>query len=89
MKAEDSIPINDWMILYDQADFSQSVLIKDNWQQINIPSTFLTPYPHINDFQFVWLKAEFNIDDDPLKFYGLSTGRVKYSDKIYRYDRNS
>ncbi len=78
-----SIKISNWKILYHQDQSLKDVLKKSDWQPIEIPSTFKLPYPPVKDFQFVWLRGEFNIKDDPSNYYGLSTGRIRFTDKIF------
>ncbi len=78
-----SIQVNNWKILYEQDKSLDSVLQKNGWESVEIPATFEFPYPQVNDFQFVWLKGEFNIKDDPSRYYGISTGKIMFSDRVY------
>ena len=41
------------------------------------------PYTPVKDFQYVWLKGDFDISVDPDNLYGLSTGRIRLADKIF------
>ncbi len=77
------IQVKNWKILYEQDKSLESVLQKSGWKPVTIPLNFKSPYPPIKDFQFVWLKGELYIENDPSDYYGLSTGRIRLSDKIY------
>ncbi len=78
-----TVKVKNWMILYDQDESPDAVLIKNGWQNMSIPLLIKLPYPRKNDFQFVWLRGEVDISVDPGIYYGLSTGRIKFSDRIY------
>ncbi len=84
-KENNSIEVKDWKILYEQDETLQSVLNKntDSWQPVEIPLTVKFPYPPAPNFQFVWLKGDFDIKDDSSSYYGLSTGRIRFTDKIF------
>ncbi len=77
------IPVKNWKILYEQDQTIESVLRKSGWEPVEIPLTFKLPYSPQKDFQYVWLKGEFDIKDDPSIYYGLSTGRVRLADKVF------
>lgn len=78
-------PINltSWEILYEQEDSLEKVIVRDEWKPVDIPSKIELPYAPVRGFQFVWLRSSFWIAGDPSLFYGVSTGRIQYSDKIY------
>ncbi len=78
-----SIHVKNWKILYEQDSTLVSVLQKSGWEPVGIPLTVKLPYPPACDFQYIWLKGEFEIKDDPSIYYGLSTGRVRLADKIF------
>lgn len=40
-------------------------------------------YHSKNKFSYVWLKGEFRTNDDPSRYYGISTGRIRLCDTIY------
>ncbi len=81
----ESIEVKNWMILYEQDTTLQSVLLKnpDAWQPVQIPLTVRFPYPPSREFQYVWLKGDFEVNDDPSIYYGLSTGRIRITEKIF------
>ncbi len=78
-----AVKVKNWQILYEQDDSPAAALQKDGWQDVQIPLRFRLPYAAKNDFQFVWLRGEFDVSGDPAVYSGLSTGRIRYSDRIY------
>ncbi len=80
---DNSIKVKNWKILYEQDQTLESVLKKSGWESVSVPLKIKLPYPPVRDFQYVWLKGEFEITDDPANYYGLSTGRVSLADKMY------
>ncbi len=82
----DSIPVKNWQIIYQQDESLEKIKNKDGWYPVKIPSTFILPYTPNRDFQFVWLRGEFEIAKDPSVYSGISTGRIKFSDTFYIND---
>ncbi len=80
---ERSIRIKNWGILFDQSNSIETVIHKNGWKPIASLSRLKLPYSQIRDFQYIWLKGQFWIDKDPSIYHGLSTGRIRYSDKIF------
>ncbi len=80
---DDEIIIKDWKILYDQDRLLQGIINKKDWKKIEIPSAFKVPGNSAKNFQFVWLKGEFDIKDTPGEYKGLSTGRIRFCDEIF------
>ncbi len=83
----DSIRVKNWKILYDQDNSLESVLKKNGWKPIADISNIKTAYPIIKNFQYVWLKGEFNIEKDPGSCYGLTTGKIRFIDKVFINNR--
>lgn len=83
----DSIRVKNWKILYNQDKSLESVLQKEGWEPVADISNIKAPYPANKDFQYVWLKGEFDIEGDPTACYGLSTGSIRFIDKIFINNR--
>ncbi len=78
-----SLRVTDWQILNEQSDSIELISQKNGWRPVAIPGTFKMPYAPIMAFQYVWLRGEFNIDSSPSDYYGISIGRIRYSDRVY------
>ncbi|MCU0822781.1 MAG: AraC family transcriptional regulator, partial [Spirochaetes bacterium] len=78
-----SIRVKNWKILYDQDPSFESVVKKTGWQDVKIPSSFKLPYPAEKKFQFIWLKGDFEVRGDPAEQRGISTGRMRLTDKTF------
>lgn len=79
----DTLSAGNWRILYQQDESLASVLKAESWKPVSIPLMIKPPYSTVDEFSFVWLRGIFNIKGDPAEFYGLSTGRIRFSDEIY------
>lgn len=82
----ESIEVRSWRILYSQDDSIDRARVAGIWNKIEIPSKFRLPYPPLKDLQYAWLKGEFDITDDPARYYGITFGRIHYTYKIYVND---
>jgi AraC-like DNA-binding protein len=80
---KDSIHVKNWKILYEQNESLETVIQKNGWENISIPSVFKLPNPAVKGFQYIWLRGELTIEDNPSSYYGLSTGRIRLADKIF------
>ncbi len=80
---KNSIKVKNWEILYEQDQTLESVMQKSGWEPVSVPLKIELPYPPIKGFQYVWLKGELEITDDPADYYGLSTERVSLADKMF------
>lgn len=78
-----SITVKNWNILYDQNESLDKIKKTDGWQPFEIPSIITLPYKPDSKFQFVWLRGKAFTGKSPEKYYGISTGRLKFSDTIY------
>ncbi len=78
-----SIVLKDWEIIDRQDESIENIIKSGGWQKITMPYSCLIPYPPSMDFQFIWLRSVIKITDDPAKYYGISAGRIKYSESIY------
>lgn len=80
---DDSLRVNEWQILYEDADSPAEAASKNAWNSIDVPSMFKVPEPAEKYFKFIWLRGNFTIYDDPSHYQGISTGRIRYSDTVY------
>ncbi len=78
-----SINVTDWKLLYDHDISLESVALKSGWKPVEIPLSFKYPHPRVEDFQYLWLKGEFIISDDPAEYFGICMGRVYHTDRVY------
>ncbi len=78
-----SITVKNWQIIYEQDITIESVMQKSGWESIDIPSTFKMPYQPAREMQYAWLKGEFEIDGEQSDFYGLSIGRVCFTEEVF------
>lgn len=79
---EDTITAVNWKILYQDRTL-EDLPGESEWQPVHVPSAFKFPHRSTKEFNFVWLKGEFIVRDDPSAYCGLTTGKIKYSDRIY------
>ncbi|MCU0821115.1 MAG: hypothetical protein MUC95_01415, partial [Spirochaetes bacterium] len=79
----DSIHVRNWMLLYTQDQSLESVSQKSGWEPVAAPSNIKLPYPLIRGFQYVWIRGDFKIKDEPSRYYGLSTGCISFSDRVF------
>ncbi|MCP4131079.1 MAG: helix-turn-helix transcriptional regulator [bacterium] len=79
---KDSIPVKNWEILYDEDPSQRAVAQKKGWKPISVPFRFDLPASGENRFHFTWLKGEFTITGDTSRYYGVTTGRIKFSDTV-------
>ncbi len=77
------IEIKHWSILYSQEDDPAKLPQNESWQRVNLPFMFRLPYPPKKGFQYVWFKGEFDVQDDPAKYYGIMPGRIYFTDSFY------
>ncbi len=79
----ESIPVTDWKVLYIQEPSLDAVRGITGWVPIAIPSRFRLPYKPDRTFQYCWLRGEFDISDNPDRYYGITLGRINYTYLIY------
>lgn len=77
------IEISRWSILYNQEENIAQLPQADGWQPVQLPAMFKLPYPAKRDFQYVWFKGEFEVQDDPARYYGIMPGRIYFTDSFY------
>ncbi len=77
------IEIKRWSILYNQEENIARLPQNDGWQEVKLPAMFQIPYPAKRDFQYVWFKGEFEVSDDPGRYYGIMPGRIYFTDSFY------
>ncbi len=73
----------DWQILYDNPAEPETAAKAGGWRAAAIPSKFKLPYKPKRDYQYVWLKASFDVKTDHTEYYGIHLGRVYYLDRVY------
>ncbi len=78
-----SIQVKKWKILYEQDYSLVTISHKGGWEPVEIPSTFKLPYPPAREFQYAWLKGEFDINCDPSNYYGISIGRISFTERLF------
>ncbi len=81
------IEINNWKILFKNSTTLDSMALSKGWKSIQEPIKFKIPGNSNSGFKYIWLKGSFNINDNPEKYYGLSTGRMRLADKIFINNR--
>ncbi len=82
-----SIDVNNWKILFKNTTTLNSIASENKWSPIQNPIKFTIPGNSSREFKYIWLKGSFNIKDNPEKYYGLSTGRMRLADKIFINNR--
>ncbi len=78
-----SIKIEGWQVLYNQDPSVESVSQKTGWQPISDTSKIQPSYVTKKSFSYLWLKGVFEIRDNPSNYYGLTTGNIRFSDRIF------
>lgn len=81
----ESLAIDRWEILYHESDDYDSVKKAAGWEDALSPLKIRAYHEPEDDFQHLWLRSEFRIDD-PEKYYGISFGRIHHTYKIYIND---
>ncbi|MCX7679086.1 MAG: AraC family transcriptional regulator [Spirochaetes bacterium] len=76
------IVISRWSILFNQAE-DIATLPSEGWKEVDLPIMFQLPYPPKRDFQYVWFKGEFDVTDEPSRYYGIIPGRIYFTDSFY------
>ncbi len=79
----ESINVTDWKVLYSQEPSLDAVRRSPGWIPIAIPSKFRLPYEPERAFHYCWLRAEFEIGDNPDRYYGITFGRISHTYTIY------
>ncbi|TFH42143.1 MAG: helix-turn-helix domain-containing protein [Chrysiogenales bacterium] len=71
-----------WQVLFSQEPSLGTVYGEKGWQDVSIPSLFTLPYPPERAIRHLWLRGEVTLAD-PGDYYGISLGRVYYTDSVY------
>ncbi len=79
----ESIKVSDWEVLHRQEPSLDAARRSPGWKPITIPSKFRLPYAPERAFRYCWLRAEFEIRDNPDKYYGITLGRINHTYTIY------
>lgn len=77
------IGINRWSVLYSQEEDILRLPQNEGWKEVKLPAMFQLPYSAKRDFQYVWFKGEFEVSDDPSRYYGIMPGRIYFTDSFY------
>jgi AraC-like DNA-binding protein len=77
------IEINRWSLLYSQEVDIAKLPQSEGWQSVYLPAMFQLPYSPKKSFQHVWFRGEFEVGDDPSRFYGIMPGRIYFTDSFY------
>jgi AraC-like DNA-binding protein len=81
---DSSIPVTKWSILYNDAQSIDAIgAAAAEWKPVSVPSTFKLPYRRGKGLQYAWLSGEFELRGDPSAYYGISLGRIYYTDRVY------
>ncbi len=78
-----SIPVTQWSILYSDEPAIEKIRNGGEWRPITIPSSFRLPYRNAGGLQYAWLRGDFDVAGDPASYYGISLGRIYYTDSVY------
>ncbi|HOT45530.1 MAG TPA: AraC family transcriptional regulator [Spirochaetota bacterium] len=70
-------------MLYRQEPYLEAARRSPGWIPIAIPSKFRLPYKPERAFHYCWLRAEFEIVDNPINYYGITLGRINHTYTIY------
>jgi AraC-like DNA-binding protein len=76
------LKIKDWQVCYSQDPDLNQVRANGLWNPIDPSILFPLPYQPVKGFQYVWLKSKVMVDA-PEHYYGLSLGRIFFTDKVY------
>ncbi len=76
------LKIKDWQVCYSKDPDLNQVRANGLWNPIDPSILFPLPYQPVKGFQYVWLKSKVMVDA-PEHYYGLSLGRIFFTDKIY------
>lgn len=79
----ETICVTDWEILYTQDESLASIAQNNTWKPFRIPAVFRLPHPMKKEIQYAWLRGEFNINNSPEKYYGISLSRVRFTENVY------
>ncbi len=83
-KERKSTSITKWSIQYSQDNNLKMLLKKpSNWVNFEIPANFTLPYSKAREFQYAWLKGEFNIGDELSDYYGISIRNIRFSEEVF------
>ena len=82
INGSESIKVQNWQILYDDDGSLEKVINNTGWKPVSVPSTFKLQYSPVKEFRHVWMAAEFNINDNPADYYGISSGRIRLTDRL-------
>lgn len=82
-----SVPVTGWSILYRDDPAPETLKNSTEWRPIAIPSTFRLPYRPVKGLHYAWLRGQAEIPGDPSTLYGISLGRVYYTDMVYINDK--
>ncbi len=78
-----SITVAQWSILYSDEPSLEKIGSAGEWRPVSIPSTFRLPPGQVKGLQYAWLKGRFDMPGNLLDFYGISLGRIYYTDSVY------
>lgn len=53
------------------------------WEEISVPFLVKPAHDNSKGLRCLWFKGQFHVTGDPGKIYGISPGRVYFSDEIY------
>jgi AraC-like DNA-binding protein len=77
------VQIKNWEILYDQNNSIEIIDKSPGWKNIDIPGMFRLPYESIGEFQYIWLKGEFEVKNDSVIDCRLNIENVYGSIAVY------
>lgn len=80
--AESAI-VSGWRINYSSEESPGKIMSAGGWRDIGVPSTFRLPYRPGHDIHYAWLRGEFDCTGDPSDWYGISLGRIYYTDRVF------
>ena len=78
-----SIPVTEWSILHDDEPSLEKIAAGSDWRPFGIPATFRLPSRSVRGMQHAWLRGTFEMTGDPSAYYGISLGRIYYTDSVY------
>ncbi|MBU1168033.1 MAG: helix-turn-helix transcriptional regulator [Proteobacteria bacterium] len=78
--------ISPWQVSYIQTPDKDVALQDASWTPIELPSLFCPPRSAKKDVTHAWLKSDVEIDN-PENLYGISLGRIYFSDRVYVNDK--
>lgn len=77
------IKIKAWEALYSQDMVLENIRGMTGWQPVKDLASLELPYPHEYTYQYMWIRGECIIKDEPSQYFGITLGRVYHLDRVF------